>query len=107
MILIAGGYDKHIPYEPLGPEIVSHVKCLILTGATAPKIQAAVEQAAGYAPGQPEILYREDFEAAVLTAHQTAQPGDVVILSPASASFDRFKNFMERGWAFKKIINAL
>lgn len=107
VILIAGGYDKHIPYEPLGPEIIAHVKKLVLTGATAPKIRQAVEQADGYTQGKPEILYREDFRDAVLTAHQTAQPGDVVILSPASASFDHFKNFMERGQRFKDIVNEL
>lgn len=48
-----------------------------------------------------------DFERAVLAAHQAAQAGDVVMLSPACASFDKFKNFMVRGETFKKIIHGL
>ncbi len=107
VILIAGGYDKHIPFEPLGPEIVEHVKHLVLTGDTAEQIRAAVEAAPGYAPGKPGITMVEDFTQAVLTAHSLAQEGDVVLLSPACASFDRFKNFAQRGEAFKQIINEL
>ena len=107
VILIAGGYDKHIPYDVLGPEIVEHVKVLVLTGATAPKIRAAVEAAPGFGPDTPDIVEIEDFDEAVLTAAQMARPGDVVILSPACASFDHFKNFMERGNAFKKLIYEL
>ena len=107
VILIAGGYDKHIPFEVLGPEIVEHVKELFLTGDTAQKIRNAVENAPGYDPAQLPITVIENFDEAVLAAHQAAQPGDVVILSPACASFDHFKNFMERGAAFKKIIYGL
>ena len=107
VILIAGGYDKHIPFEVLGPEVTAHVKYLVLTGATAPKIRAAVEAAPDYAPGRPEIAEYGDFTQAVLAAHALARPGDVVILSPACASFDKFRNFMERGEAFKKIIYNL
>ena len=107
VILIAGGYDKHIPYEPLGPDLVAHVKLLILTGATAPKIRAAAEGAPGYDPQALPILETEDLAAAVAEARRQAQPGDVVILSPASASFDRYKNFMERGQAFKDLVNGL
>ena len=107
VILIAGGYDKHIPYDELGPEIVSHVSTLVLTGATAPKIRAAVEGAAEYRPGQPEMVEEPDFTQAVLKASSLAREGDIVILSPASASFDHFKNFMERGNAFKKLVYEL
>jgi len=107
VILIAGGYDKHIPFDTLGPEIVAHVKKLVLTGPTAGKIRAAVEGAPGYAPGRPAIVEVEDFDEAVAEANRDTVPGDVVILSPACASFDRFKNFMERGNAFKRIIHAL
>jgi len=107
VILIAGGYDKNIPYADLGPEIVEHVKILVLTGKTGVKIKAATLAAKDYAPGQPEIIERDDFREAILAAHQAAQPGDVVILSPASASFDHFKNFMERGETFKKIVLSL
>lgn len=107
VILIAGGYDKHIPFDDLGPEIVAHVKELILTGDTAAKIRAAVESAPGYREGEPGILEFEDFQSAVLAAHHIAEPGDVVILSPACASFDKFKNFVVRGETFKKIIYEL
>ena len=107
VILIAGGYDKHIPFHVLGPEIIEHVKALFLTGDTAEKIKAAVEQCPDYRPTDLPIAIIPDFDKAVLAAHLTAQPGDVVILSPACASFDKFKNFMERGAAFKKIIYGL
>ena len=107
VILIAGGYDKHIPFDTLGPEIVAHVKKLVITGPTAGKIRAAVEAAPGYAAGAPEIVEIGDFEDAVREADRGTRPGDVVLLSPACASFDRFKNFMERGNAFKKIIHEL
>lgn len=107
VILIAGGYDKHIPYEVLGPEVCEHVKHLVLTGATANKIRAAVEDAPGYDAGTLPITMCPDFTGAVMTAHNLAREGDVVLLSPASASFDQFKNFMERGNAFKEIVCRL
>ncbi len=106
VILIAGGYDKHIPFDVLGPEIVEHVKLLVLCGATADKIRAAVENAPGYQPGKPEILDVTPFTAAVEAARDQAQPGDVVTLSPACAAFDQFKNFAERGKFFKSIVNG-
>ena len=105
VILIAGGYDKHIPFDVLGPEVVEHVKLLILCGATADKIRAAVEQAPGYRPGHPEILDVTPFQRAVETARDRAVPGDVVTLSPACAAFDQFKNFMERGKTFKALVH--
>lgn len=107
VILIAGGYDKKLPFDELGPEIIEHVKVLILTGSTAPQIRAAVESVSGYDGRNPKIMELSDFRDAVLAAHQAARPGDVVILSPACASFDRFKNFMVRGETFKQIIYEL
>lgn len=107
VILIAGGYDKHIRYDVLGPEICRHVKRLIVTGDTAEAIRQATVQAPEYREGQPEILCIDDFDQAVLTAARSAQPGDVVILSPASAAFDKFKNFMVRGQHFKELIGRL
>lgn len=104
VILIAGGYDKHIPFDDLGPAITKHVKLLILTGATASKIRASVEAAPDYREGNPEIMEFHDFADAVRGARAAAHSGDVVILSPACASFDRFKNFMERGNLFKKLV---
>lgn len=107
VILIAGGYDKHIPYEPLGPDLVKRVKRMYLTGDTAPKIRASAENAPGYSPGNPEIVDCADLREAVQAAREAAKPGDVVLMSPASASFDRFKNFMERGNVFKEMVNKL
>ena len=106
VILIAGGYDKHIPFDELGVEIVKRVKQLILTGATAQSIKCAVELAPDYRSGAPEITVIDDFEAAVKQARTLAVPGDVVLLSPACAAFDKFNNFMERGDTFKRIVNG-
>ena len=107
VILIAGGYDKQIPYDVLGPEICAHVKTLILGGATGPKIRQAVENAPEFRPGFPEIVDCADFTQAVSAACETAQPGDTVLMSPASAAFDQFKNFEVRGNYFKKLIMEL
>ena len=105
VILIAGGKDKGISYDAIGPEINEHVKALILCGATAGVIRAATEQAPNFT-GLP-ITEVDSYPAAVNLARQTAKPGDVVLLSPASTSFDRFANFMERGRVFKDLVNAL
>lgn len=105
LILIAGGYDKHIPYDVLGQPICEHVSTLILTGATAPKIRACVEQAES--AQKPVMREAADLAEAVRLAREAAKPGDVVIMSPASASFDCYKNFMERGDRFKQLVHAL
>lgn len=107
VILIAGGYDKNLDYTEVGEEICKHVKQLFLSGATAQKIRDAVERAPSYDPAKLPITLCDGFREAVLAAHTAAGEGDVVILSPASASFDQFKNFMERGKAFKEIIRGL
>ena len=104
VILIAGGYDKHIPYDVLGPEICQHVKKLFLGGATGPQIRAAVEACEGE---KPEIVDCGNFEAAVRAAAAAAESGDVVLMSPASAAFDQFKNFMVRGEFYKKLVREL
>ena len=104
VILIAGGDDKHIPYDVLGPEICAHVSRLFLCGATAGKIRTCVEAQ----PGQkPEMVDCGDFDSAVQAAARAARPGDIVLMSPASASFDQFKNFMERGDRFKQLVKEL
>ena len=105
VILIAGGKDKGISYDSLGPVVNEHVKLLILCGATAGVIRASVEQAENY--GGLEIADVEDYHQAVSLARNRAKEGDVIILSPASTSFDRFANFMERGRVFKEIVNSL
>ena len=105
VILIAGGEDKGIPYDALGPVVNDHAKLLLLCGATAGVIRRAVEQSDNY--DGLEILDVADYHEAVSIADRRAREGDVVILSPASTSFDRFANFMERGKVFKEIVNQL
>ena len=105
--LIAGGYDKHIPYDVLGPYICKHTKRVYLNGATGPQIRAAVENCADYTPGCPALIDCTDFTDAVHKAATDAKPGDIVLMSPASAAFDQFKNFMVRGNYFKDLVKEL
>jgi UDP-N-acetylmuramoylalanine--D-glutamate ligase len=107
VILIAGGKDKGIAFDVFGEEIVSKVKTLVLTGLTAGKIRSAVEEAHGYSRGAPNILVCDDFKEAVLAAAGSAKAGDIVLLSPGCTSFDCFKNFEERGEAFRGIVEGL
>ncbi len=107
VLLIAGGYDKHIPYDVLGPEVCKHVKTLFVNGATARQIREAVEAAPEYTPGCPEIVDCADFTDAVYKAASAAKDTDVVLMSPASAAFDQFKNFVERGNYYKKLVKEL
>ena len=107
VILIAGGYDKHIPYDVLGPEICAHVKKLFLGGATGEKIRQAVISCPEYDPNTLEIKDCGSFAPAVRAAAAAAKAGDVVLMSPASAAFDQFKNFMVRGDFYKKLVKEL
>ena len=107
VILIAGGYDKHIPYEPLAPEVIAHVKDLVLMGATGPRIEKAVCEHPDFAASGLTIQHADTMQHAVELARAAAQPGDIIILSPASASFDLYPNFEVRGREFKKIVNEL
>jgi UDP-N-acetylmuramoylalanine--D-glutamate ligase len=107
LILIAGGKDKGISYDDIGPVICAHVKKLYLTGMTAGVIRAAVEKAPEYRPGFPEIFEIDGFDEAIRAASAGAEAGDVVLLSPASTSFDRFKNFEERGNRFRRVVEEL
>lgn len=107
VILIAGGYDKHLPFDRLAGEILCRVKALFLTGATAQAIKAAVESADGYVPEKLPITVIDDFDAAVRAAAAAAKAGDSVVLSPACASFDKFKNFEVRGDRFVSVVKSL
>lgn len=107
VILIAGGYDKQIPFDVLGPEIVTHVKALILCGHTAEKIRNAVLQTPGYDSQALPIVLTDSLSDAVMQAQHLAKPGDIVTLSPACAAFDQFKNFMVRGDTYKALVMAL
>lgn len=109
VIMIAGGKDKGIPYDAVGPAIAEHVKTLILIGATSDKIEEALKKeikATGRG-ADVEVIRAASYEDAVNTAKTKAQKGDVVLLSPASTSFDMFNNFMERGNLFKDLVNKL
>lgn len=107
IIIIAGGYDKKIPYEPLAPEIIKHVKTLIIMGATGPKIEKAVREHPDFEKSGLKIIRAQDMQDAVQKAYETAQSGDIVSLSPASASFDAYPNFEVRGKHFKELVNKL
>ena len=104
--LIAGGYDKHIPFEPMVPYIIDKVEKLYLCGDTADKIEKAVTDNENY-KGNPEIIRVKDIAESVEKAHATAKNGDIVTLSPACASFDAFPNFAARGNYFKELVNKL
>ncbi len=104
VIMIAGGKDKGIPYDEIGPALCEKVKVLILIGKTADKIEEAFLKAGG----DKNIIIRcESYDEVAKTAHSKATDGDVVLLSPASTSFDMFANFEERGNLFKKLVNEL
>ncbi len=107
IILICGGYDKHIPYDPLGPVVCEKVKTLILLGATGPKIEEAVKKAENYPAAELKILHAATMEEAVELARREARTGDIVSLSPASAAFDLYPNFEVRGRHFKELVNKL
>lgn len=107
MIIIAGGSDKGISFAPLAPELLKHVKVLILTGATAQKIEDAVREHPDFASSGLQILRASDMEQAVQLAYETAKPGDIVSLSPACASFDSYPNFEARGRHYKELVKRL
>ena len=100
-IVICGGYDKQIPFEPLADALNERAKAVILTGATAEKINDALKNSSS----QIDIYFEKDFERAINLAKDIAKNNDIILLSPACASFDSFKNFMERGNKFKEIVN--
>ena len=107
IIIILGGYDKKIPFDPLGPVVAKKVKAAILMGATAPKIEAAITGCPEYSAGNPEIYHVQNLEEAVALAHRLAKQGDIVSLSPACASFDQFPNYETRGDRFRDYVRAL
>lgn len=107
IVLIAGGYDKHLDYEPIAKPILENVSKLILLGATAPKIYEVVVKEAKRQNRQIAIYECDTLPEAVQTAKQVANSTEVVLFSPASASFDLFKNFAERGEKFKELVNLL
>ena len=105
-VIICGGYDKMIPFEPLADALCKKAKKVILTGATAEKIKAALLACPDFDPEKLPVIEKSDFEEAVKAARDAAAAGDTVLLSPACASFDAFPNFEVRGNRFKEIVNA-
>lgn len=106
VFLIAGGYDKHIPFDPLMPYLVEKVKTLYLCGDTAQKIEDCLKNYECY-NGSPEIVRTKDIKEATIMAYKAAKSGDIITLSPACASFDAFPNFAARGNYFKEVVNSL
>ena len=107
IILIAGGYDKNLDYTPMAKTIVNRVKTLILLGQTAGKIFDAVKSELDKQNKKLNIYMCNNLKDTVDTAKKYAKTGQVVLFSPASASFDMFKNFADRGEKFKKIVNEI
>ena len=107
IVLIAGGYDKHLDYAPIAVPILENVSALVLMGQTAQKIKTAVETAMKETGKKIEIYECYTLDETVKTAKKLAKSGDIVLFSPASASFDLYKNFEERGNKFKKAVMDL
>lgn len=109
VILIAGGYDKHLDYTDMGRYIVDHVKTLVLLGQTKEKIKTATLQEIERRGGNIDLPIIEctSLEEAVNKAYEIASEGDTVFFSPASASFDMFKNFEERGNKYKELVHSI
>ena len=102
VVLLAGGYDKHIPFEPMAPYVNEKVKLLLLCGPTAQAIEKAVKEDPSYDENKIEIIKTANLEEAISLAREKAVSGDIVTLSPACASFDAFPNFAARGKFFKE-----
>lgn len=107
IVLIAGGYDKHLDYTPIAKPIVENVSKLILMGATAEKIEKVVRDELEAQGKDMPIYHCSSLNEVVNKAKEIATPDEIVLFSPASASFDLFKNFEERGNLFKELVNNL
>lgn len=107
IILIAGGYDKKVPFDAFGDAVINKVSHLILLGQTADKIEKVVKNSSKYTEGNPEIVKVDNMAQAVNLAREIAKNGDIVALSPACASFGLYKNFDERGKHFKSLVSLL
>lgn len=107
VILIAGGYDKNLDYTPIAKPIVDNVKILILLGQTSDKIFNAVTKQLEKEGKSLDIYQCNSLEQTVILANRLAVTGDTILFSPASASFDMFKNFADRGNKFKELVNRI
>ena len=107
IVLIAGGYDKNISYQPLAAPILEKVSKLILFGDTKNKIYDAVIKLCRETGKSVPIYVMDTLEEVVEVAKEVSVPGEVVLFSPASASFDMFKNAYQRGDLFKEMVQKL
>ena len=107
LIVIMGGYDKKIPFEPMADTVCQQVKLVLLMGVTADKIEAAIRGSQYYKEGAPELVHVSSMEEAVQEAQKRAKAGDIVTLSPACASFDLYPNFEARGIHYKNLVKEL
>lgn len=107
LVVIAGGYDKNIPFEPMAQDFVEKVKLVILTGPAASKIEYVLRVHPTFTKSGLRIIHADNLEQAVEIAAKEAQRGDIVTLSPACASFDAYPNFEVRGRHFKELVNKL
>jgi UDP-N-acetylmuramoylalanine--D-glutamate ligase len=107
IVVICGGYDKNLDYAPLAEALIKHARAVVLTGATAQKIKKALDDNSDFASSGLSVVMEESFENAVTSASKLGRAGGCVLLSPASASFDRFKNFAERGKYFCSLVAKL
>jgi UDP-N-acetylmuramoylalanine--D-glutamate ligase len=106
IVVICGGYDKKIAFDPLAESLCRSVRAVVLTGATGEKIRACIEACPLYDPETLQVVSEPLFDGAVSAARALAREGGCVLLSPACASFDAFDNFAERGNAFKALVNG-
>ena len=104
IILIAGGYDKHLDYQPMAKPVVGKVKGLVLVGQTADKIFQAVKEELEEQQKELAIYMCEDLEQTVQMANKIAKEGQIVLFSPASASFDMFTSYENRGEVFREYV---
>jgi UDP-N-acetylmuramoylalanine--D-glutamate ligase len=106
IVVILGGYDKKIAFEPLVPVVLKKAKAAVLYGDTKEKIRKSFEKITEEIPDDLQLISADNFDSAVAAASELAESGDIVLLSPACASFDCFKNFEDRGNRFKELVKA-
>lgn len=107
VVLIAGGYDKQLPFDEFAEVAVERARAVFLIGQAAVRIRDAIERAAERRGGGPWVQLCASLDEAVQRAKEAARPGDVVLLSPACASYDMFHNFEQRGERFRKVVHSL
>ncbi|HWQ29130.1 MAG TPA: cyanophycin synthetase, partial [Dehalococcoidia bacterium] len=109
LVLLLGGREKHLPLDDLVRDALERCHAVILFGEAAPLLEAAFDAGVAQVPYElrPAIRRVVTLEEAVEAAHEEAQPGDVVLLSPACTSFDAYDNFEQRGDHFRRLVRAL